>query len=119
MDFLSTVIRYMRLKLRVKIKPLSIGIRVNPGMGVSRADNDKLQYAGVAATKKFGIYEEQLQEALSLAAHYSLKITKIRFHTGCGYLTAKLPQWDRVLGACLKNSLSGARTSPRSTLVEL
>lgn len=85
-----------------EIKPgSSIGIRVNPGMGVSRADNDKLQYAGVAATK-FGIYEEQLQEALSLAAHYSLKITKIHFHTGCGYLTAELPQWDRVLGACLE-----------------
>lgn len=59
-----------------EIKPgSSIGIRVNPGMGVSRADNDKLQYAGVAATK-FGIYEEQLQEALSLAAHYSLRLRK-------------------------------------------
>ena len=85
-----------------KIKPgSSIGIRVNPGMGVSRADNDKLQYAGTAATK-FGIYEEQLSEALALADRYNLKITKIHFHTGCGYLTAELHQWDRVLGACLE-----------------
>jgi diaminopimelate decarboxylase len=78
-----------------------IGIRVNPAMGVSRADNDKLQYAGTAATK-FGIYEEQLDEALALARSHGLKITKIHFHTGCGYLTPELGQWDAVIGSCLE-----------------
>ncbi len=78
-----------------------IGIRVNPAMGVSRADNDKLQYAGATATK-FGIYEEQLDDALALAQQFGLKITKVHFHTGCGYLTSELPQWDSVIAACLE-----------------
>lgn len=85
-----------------EIRPgASIGIRVNPAMGVSRADNDKLQYAGAAATK-FGIYAEQLEEALSIASQFGMKITKIHFHTGCGYLTPELAQWDAVIAACLE-----------------
>ncbi len=83
------------------LKPGSeIGIRVNPALGVSRADNEKLQYAG-AVTSKFGIYEEQLDEALLLAKSHGLIISKIHFHTGCGYLTAELAQWDHVIARCM------------------
>lgn len=82
------------------LKPGSaIGIRVNPAMGVSRAANDRLQYAG-GITTKFGIYREQFDEALEVARSFDLTIRKIHFHTGCGYLTAQLPQWDRVIEAC-------------------
>lgn len=77
-----------------------IGIRVNPGMGVNRADNDKLQYAG-AATTKFGIYREQFAEALEVAKQYKLTVSKIHFHTGCGFLTEQLSQLDAVIEACL------------------
>lgn len=85
-----------------KCKPGSeIGIRVNPAMGVSRADNGKLQYAGRVVTK-FGIYEEQFAEALALAARFGLWVTKIHFHTGCGYLSDELPQWERVIVHCLE-----------------
>lgn len=76
-----------------------VGIRVNPAMGVGRGQNDKLQYAG-GITTKFGIYREQFGEALSVAKEHGLKVTKIHFHTGCGYLTPQLPQLDAVIAEC-------------------
>lgn len=85
-----------------ELKPGSeIGIRINPGIGIGRACNDKLQYAGCATTK-FGIYQEQFQQALALAAEYGLTVSKIHFHTGCGYLTTELEQLDRVISEGLK-----------------
>jgi diaminopimelate decarboxylase len=84
-----------------ELKPGSeIGIRINPAMGVSRAANDKLQYAG-SLTTKFGIYRSEFSQALVLAAEYGLKVTKIHFHTGCGYLTEQLPQWEAVIENCM------------------
>jgi diaminopimelate decarboxylase len=84
-----------------ELKPGSdIGIRINPGMGVNREDNERLQYAGDVTTK-FGIYKEQFLEALECAAQFNLKVTKIHFHTGCGFLTPQLEQLDEVIAACL------------------
>ena len=77
-----------------------IGIRVNPGLGISRDGNDKLQYAGDITTK-FGIYREQFHEALAVAKDYGLDVTKIHFHTGCGYLTPQLPLWESIIENCL------------------
>ena len=77
-----------------------IGIRVNPALGISRAQNDKLRYSG-ANTTKFGIYREQFAEAVALAGQYGLRIKKIHFHTGCGYLTPQLDLWDAIIDSCL------------------
>lgn len=89
-----------------KLKPGSeIGLRVNPAVGVSRAANSKLQYAG-AETSKFGIYTEQFDEALVLAKKHSLSVTKIHFHTGCGYLSAELSQWDHVIATCMETFIA-------------
>ena len=61
------------------LKPgTKIGIRINPAMGIGRAANDKLQYAGETTTK-FGIYWEQFAEALELAKSYNLKVAKDSF----------------------------------------
>ena len=47
-----------------ELKPGSdIGIRINPGTGIGRSCNEKLQYAGCTTTK-FGIYHEQFRQAL-------------------------------------------------------
>jgi diaminopimelate decarboxylase len=78
-----------------------IGLRVNPGMGIGRAANDKLQYAGTTTTK-FGLYWEQFGEALELAGRYGLRIAKIHFHTGCGYLTPQLEQLERIIAHCMR-----------------
>jgi diaminopimelate decarboxylase len=67
---------------------------------VSRASNQLLQYAGPVTTK-FGIYQEQFAEALKVAASFGLIIRRIHFHTGCGYLTEQLPQWQAVVEKCL------------------
>lgn len=84
-----------------KRKPnTQIGIRVNPALGVGRASNDKLQYAG-SQTTKFGIYQEQFDEALEVAKSYGLTVSKIHFHTGCGYLTPQLRHWESILESCL------------------
>lgn len=80
-----------------ELKPGSeIGIRINPAMGTSRADNEKLQYAGDHVTK-FGIYAEQFSEALALAEKSQLNVVRVHFHTGCGYLNEQLDQWKKVL----------------------
>jgi len=78
----------------------NIGIRVNPALGISRAQNEKLQYSGVNTTK-FGIYREQFAEAVAVAKDFGLTIKKIHFHTGCGYLTAQLGIWDLIIESCL------------------
>ncbi|MDH4318255.1 MAG: diaminopimelate decarboxylase [Desulfobulbaceae bacterium] len=84
-----------------KYKPGSkIGIRINPAAGVSRAANSALQYAGKNVTK-FGIYQEQFDEALATAADCGLTVAKIHFHTGCGYLTPQLNQLDEVIQRCM------------------
>lgn len=76
----------------------TIGIRVNPALGVGRADNEKLQYCGCNTTK-FGIYQEQFSDAIELAKKYDLTINRIHFHTGCGYLTQQLDIWDEIIKA--------------------
>lgn len=89
------------IKVWGKLHPgTAIGIRVNPALGVSRENNSALQYAGKVTTK-FGIYREQFHEALETAREVGLTVNKIHFHTGCGYLTPQLAQWDKVIEACL------------------
>ncbi|MCG6937074.1 MAG: diaminopimelate decarboxylase [Gammaproteobacteria bacterium] len=78
-----------------------IGIRINPAAGIGRACNDRLQYAGCTTTK-FGIYREQFEQALELAAEFDLTVSKIHFHTGCGYLTPELDQLDHVISEGMK-----------------
>ncbi len=95
-DSIHSIDRWGRLKPGTEI-----GIRVNPDIGVSRDANDRLQYAG-GVTTKFGIYREQFEEALATAHRHGLIVSKIHFHTGCGYLTPQLPQWERVIEAGLQ-----------------
>jgi diaminopimelate decarboxylase len=78
----------------------SIGIRINPAVGIGRAQNEMLQYSG-GRTTKFGIYREQFDEAVALAGRFGLTIERIHFHTGCGYLTSQLQVWEKVIEECL------------------
>lgn len=94
------------------LKPgTDIGLRVNPAMGIGRADNEKLHYAGEVTTK-FGIYQEQFAEALDIAQQYGLQVTKIHFHTGCGYLTPQLDQLERIIAHCF-TFIDAAKTVQR------
>lgn len=73
-----------------------IGLRINPAMGVGYGDNALLHYSG-RGTTKFGIYKEQFDEALKVAADHRLSITTLHLHTGCGYLNTQLPAWEQIL----------------------
>lgn len=78
-----------------------IGIRVNPDIGIGYTGNEMLQYSGLEATK-FGIYLDRLPEALAIAKKYHMKIVRVHFHAGCGYLDRELDQLAAVLNASKK-----------------
>ena len=75
----------------------TVGIRVNPRAGATRsaeagvASHESL-YAGAKPTK-FGIFPEQLDEALAIAAEHDLRIDTVHMHTGDGFLTEDLPRF--------------------------
>jgi diaminopimelate decarboxylase len=73
-----------------------IGLRINPAMGVGYGENELLHYSGDATTK-FGIYQEQFDDALAEAAKHNLTVTTLHLHTGCGYLSGQLPVWEAIL----------------------
>ena len=90
------------LKKFGELRPGSeIGIRINPDAGIGYAGNDMLQYSGTAPSK-FGIYLDRLSEAKAIAEEYDLKIVRIHFHAGCGYLDRELSQLSHVLQQSLK-----------------
>lgn len=93
-DSLSTIRR-----LGEHCQGRTIGLRVNPGKGVSYGNNQLLQYSG-GRTTKFGIYREHFADALVLANQYGLKIRNIHFHVGIGYLPPQLPLWEEVVSDC-------------------
>jgi diaminopimelate decarboxylase len=79
----------------------TVGIRVNPRAGATRsaeagaAAHESL-YAGIRPTK-FGIFPEQLDEALAIAAEHDLRIDTVHVHTGDGFLTEDLPRFGVAL----------------------
>ena len=77
-----------------------IGVRVNPAIGASYGNSERLSYAGQKTTK-FGIYAQQWEQALAAASAHDLKITTLHFHAGCGYLNEQLGQWESALCAAL------------------
>ena len=92
-DSLSTIRRLGKFCSNRKI-----GIRVNPAMGMGYRDNEILKYSGDKTTK-FGIYREQFEEALQLAAENNFIVDTIHFHTGCGYLNNQLSIFNEILDA--------------------
>jgi diaminopimelate decarboxylase len=76
----------------------SIGVRVNPRAGASWSGNPSIStgesiYAAAKPTK-FGILEEQLDEAVQVARMHRLVIGTVHAHVGDGFLTDALPQLE-------------------------
>ncbi len=67
----------------------SVGIRVNPRIGAAFPGGGQT-YAGDRPTK-FGIYPEQLDDALATARRHGLTIDTVHVHAGYLYLTDALP----------------------------
>ncbi|WP_172328726.1 diaminopimelate decarboxylase [Mangrovicoccus sp. HB161399] len=75
-----------------------VGLRINPDRGIGYGGSEMLQYSGIEATK-FGIYLDRMPEALEIAARHGMKITRLHFHAGCGYLDREAEQFAAVLDA--------------------
>ncbi len=73
----------------------ALGLRINPRAGVMRGHAQSL-YAGARPTK-FGIYEEDLEEAVARAAGHGLSIDTAHFHLANGMLDDELPAFDEAL----------------------
>ena len=69
-----------------------VGIRVNPRIGASRTGGETF-YAGERPTK-FGIFAEQLDEALAIVARHGLELDTVHFHVGDGYLDDGLEDFE-------------------------
>ncbi len=80
--------------------PRSIGIRINPDIGLGYQQNKLLRYSG-GNTTKFGIYYDRIEEARDLAENHGLKISGIHFHCGCGYLNGDLDNMESILQGLL------------------
>ena len=68
----------------------TVGLRVNPRTGASFEGGADTIYAGARPTK-FGIFAEQLDDALAIASRHQLTIDTVHVHVGDGYLTGELP----------------------------
>jgi diaminopimelate decarboxylase len=73
-----------------------VGLRVNPGVGASHAGGTATRYTGDRPTK-FGIYVEQLDDALGIAQRHALTIDTVHVHVGDGYLTDGLGVFSETM----------------------
>jgi diaminopimelate decarboxylase len=75
----------------------TVGIRANPRAGATwsglPAREGESLYAGARPTK-FGILEEQLDDALEIAERHRLSIDTVHVHVGDGFLTDGLPELE-------------------------
>ena len=83
-----------------------VGLRLNPRAGAARrfvpagrSPDDELQFGIYASEKptKFGIYAEQLDEAVAIAREHDLVIDTVCVHICHQMHTAELPQLDHAL----------------------
>jgi diaminopimelate decarboxylase len=68
----------------------AIGLRLNPRVGAGYSET--LAYAGDKPTK-FGIYPDQLEQALEQARQHNLQVRGLHFHIGSGWLQQGLEQF--------------------------
>ena len=90
LDLLSQIDRYGR-----RFPGRAVGLRLNPRGGVMRGHPESL-YSGSRPTK-FGIYEEDLERAVALAAGHGLSVDTVHVHLANGILTDDLPAYDAAL----------------------
>lgn len=74
----------------------TIGIRVNPRGGAGFHAGGGTLYSGPRPTK-FGIFPEQLEDALTVAHRHDLTIDTVHFHVGDGYLDDGLAEIEQVV----------------------
>jgi diaminopimelate decarboxylase len=88
LDLLSQLERFGR-----RAPGSNVGIRVNPRVGSSSRGHTHL-YTGEERPSKFGILDEQLDDALEIARTHDLSLDTVHFHVGRTLLTDALPDLE-------------------------
>jgi diaminopimelate decarboxylase len=88
LDLLSQLDRFGR-----RAPGSNVGIRVNPRTGASSRGLTHL-YTGEQGPSKFGILDEQLDDALEIARTHHLSLDTVHFHVGRTLLTDALPDLE-------------------------
>jgi diaminopimelate decarboxylase len=92
LDLLSQLRRYGR-----RAPGTACGIRVNPRAGGAYLGGAETLYSGARPTK-FGIYMEDLNEAMDIAREHELALDTVHIHVGDGFLDAGLAGFDEAVG---------------------
>ena len=95
LDLLSQLDRYGRLAPGTRA-----GIRINPRAGAAWGGRKSL-YAGTGPTK-FGIYEEQIADAVAIARRHSIELDTVHIHVGDGFLTEDLGEIERAVAVAAR-----------------
>jgi diaminopimelate decarboxylase len=95
LDLLSQLDRYGRLAPGTRA-----GIRINPRAGAAWGGRKSL-YAGTGPTK-FGIYEEQIADAVAIARRHSIELDTVHIHVGDGFLTDDLGEIERAVAVAAR-----------------
>ena len=72
----------------------AIGIRLNPRAGAAWGGARHTHYSMSDKPTKFGIYAEQLEDAVAAARRHDLQIVTAHFHVGDGFLNDGLVAYD-------------------------
>ncbi len=75
----------------------AIGLRINPRAGAGYFRDEETAYARSDRPTKFGIFPEQLAEALTVARRHDLTIDTVHVHVGDGFLTDGIPRFERAI----------------------
>ncbi len=75
----------------------TIGVRINPEMGIGYRNESRLVYADPDRPSKFGLLSEQIPEALEIASRQNCRIETIHWHIGCGWLGNQLEDLRMIL----------------------
>lgn len=93
-DLLSQLERFGR-----RARGRAVGLRVNPRRGAASGAGRQHLYSGAEHPSKFGILEEQLDDALEIARRFDLAIDTVHFHVGDGFLDDELPRFAEAVEA--------------------
>ena len=74
----------------------AVGVRINPRVGAGYRGGGTL-YSGADRPTKFGIFPEQIDEAVQIGRDHELSIDTVHFHVGHGYLTDGLSRFERAV----------------------
>ena len=80
-----------------KTRRKTVGLRINPELGLGYRDEGRLTYSGAGPISKFGILSEQIGEARRIARSNGAAITTLHSHVGCGWLGNQLEDFESVL----------------------